>query len=42
MNIFLWTMALSCWSTAAVLVACMIYPDWFQRLHGRGAEETSR
>ena len=30
MTMFLWIMALTCWSTAALLVVSMIYPDLFQ------------
>lgn len=32
MTMYVWTMALACWSTAAVLVLSIFYPDFFQPL----------
>lgn len=34
MTTLVWTMALMCWSTAALLVACIIYPDFPQSWRG--------
>lgn len=41
MTAVLWTMAFTCWSTAALLVVSMICPNLFQRPRARGPEETS-
>lgn len=35
MTTMLWTMALTCWTTAALLVALIVYPDCLQAWRGR-------
>lgn len=42
MTLFLWTMALTCWSTAALLVVSMIYPDLFRWVRLGGHDSADR
>jgi hypothetical protein len=41
MTLFLWTMALTCWSTAALLVVSMIYPDLFRWVRLSGLNDSA-
>lgn len=40
MTLFLWSMALTCWSTAALLVVSMIYPDLFRWVRFGGLNDS--